>query len=366
MRTRTSILAAVLLGCAIFWFLDGGASGPRPRAAAASRPPALTQTVPAPRPSAIRRGCLPAYRFSGPYTHANLTLYLAHGADAVQGTFLTLQEALEQKKVVVHETGNVSELVIENLSTTEEVFVQSGDIVKGGRQDRVIATDFILPRQSGKMPIASFCVEHGRWSQRGGEAPGHFSSSTEQAPGKELKLAAKQHARQAAVWEEVAKTQGKLARNLSTEVKAPESASSFELTLENRAVRETAEDYVKALSGVLDGKNDAIGFVFAINGTVNNADIYAAHDLFVKLWPKLLKAAAVEAIAERQRGQQCKPVPVEEVRKLVEEPEQATPREKAVTPRVKVLTKETNDHILFETSDGERGGSSVHKSYLKK
>src|SRR5438270_3758961 len=58
-----------------------------------------------------------AYRLSGPYTQDNLTVFLIHGDDQLKGkTFLTLQEALEQKKVIVHETKNVNQLSIENVS----------------------------------------------------------------------------------------------------------------------------------------------------------------------------------------------------------------------------------------------------------
>jgi len=73
------------------------------------------------------------YRVSGPHTHKNLAIFLIHGKSLAEGkTFLTLQEALEQKKVVVYETKDVNELAVENLSN-EDVYVQSGDIVKGGQ-----------------------------------------------------------------------------------------------------------------------------------------------------------------------------------------------------------------------------------------
>src|SRR5258708_4910382 len=76
-----------------------------------------------------------AFKLSGPYTHDNLSIFLIHGEDQLKDkVFLTLQEALAQKKVVVHETKNVNELAIENVSASEEVFVQAGDIVKGGQQ----------------------------------------------------------------------------------------------------------------------------------------------------------------------------------------------------------------------------------------
>src|SRR3984893_3965661 len=102
------------------------------------------------------------YRLEGPFTQGNLTVFLIHGKDRIKGqTFITLQEALAQKKVIGRETRGVNELTIENISG-EEVYVQSGDIVKGGQQDRMMAVDLILPPRSGRVGISAFCVENGR------------------------------------------------------------------------------------------------------------------------------------------------------------------------------------------------------------
>src|SRR6516162_2455658 len=132
------------------------------------------------------------YNFSGPYTHDNLTLFLVHGPGGLKGkNYLTLQEALEQKKAVVHETGDVNELSVENLSSDADVYIQSGDIVKGGKQDRVLHYDLLIAPHSGRVPLASFCVEHGRWHERKGESASYFMSSSSSLPDKELKLAAK-------------------------------------------------------------------------------------------------------------------------------------------------------------------------------
>src|SRR6516225_2342499 len=74
-------------------------------------------------------------KFSGPCIQENLTIFLILGEDRIKGRdFLTLQEAIEQKKIVVHETANVNELAVENISPSQEIFVQSGDLVKGGKQ----------------------------------------------------------------------------------------------------------------------------------------------------------------------------------------------------------------------------------------
>src|SRR6266446_2632977 len=57
------------------------------------------------------------YRLEGPFTQGNLTVFLIHGKDRIKGqTFITLQEALVQKKVIVRETREVNELTIENIS----------------------------------------------------------------------------------------------------------------------------------------------------------------------------------------------------------------------------------------------------------
>src|SRR5256714_11978714 len=126
------------------------------------------------------------YKLEGPFTQGNLTVFLIHGQDKIKGqTFLTLQEALVQRKVIVRETREVNQLSIENVSR-EEVYVQSGDIVKGGQQDRMMAVDLILPPRSCRIPISAFCVENGRWSKRGTEEVTVFNSSANVVAGREL------------------------------------------------------------------------------------------------------------------------------------------------------------------------------------
>ena len=93
----------------------------------------------------------PAYadqnlRVTGPFAHENLAVYFVHGASAGGPVPLTLQEALAKGSVQVIETGRVNELQIENTGG-EQVFVQAGDIVKGGKQDRVLTVSFLLPAE---------------------------------------------------------------------------------------------------------------------------------------------------------------------------------------------------------------------------
>jgi hypothetical protein len=308
----------------------------------------------------------PSYRLSGPYTHQNLTVFLIHGKNQTTKTFLTLQEALAQKKVKVYETKDVNELAIRNLSD-QDIYVQSGDIVRGGEQDRMISMDFIVPPRSGRMPIAAFCVESGRWSKRGNEQAAEFSSSENSVATKELKLAAKSANSQQAVWQNVSVAQEKLSRNIGASVNSSVSASSFELSVENSKVKETSAAYISSLEGILKNKSDVIGYVFAINGKVNSADVYASQALFAKLWPKLLKASAVEAIAElNNHTDNTQPVASETVESFLVESEKPAAAAKEVTQRVRMVTREDDKNVLFETQDRQQKDGWVHRNYIKK
>ncbi len=305
------------------------------------------------------------YRVTGPFTHKNLTIFLIHGTNMIEGrSFLTLQEALEQKKVVVYETKDVNELSIENRSA-QDIYVQAGDIVKGGQQDRVLAVDLIVPPRSGRMPIAAFCVESGRWNKRAGEQAEVFSSAAEVVATKDLKLAAKSAKSQGAVWENVTVAQAKLSENLSTRVNSTVSESSLQLAVENRKVQETAAGYTRELAGVIKGKGDVIGYVFAINDEVNSADVYASSELFKKLWPKLLKANAIEAIAELRKDLKFEPATAESVKGFLAEAENNKASEKEVTARISLLTREDDKNILFETHDRSQK-RWIHRNYIRK
>src|SRR4029079_5509310 len=82
-------------------------------------------------PTPATRPALADCKLSGPYTHGNLAVFLIHGPDKLKDRqFLTLEEGIAKKVLVVHETSNVNELAIEKTGDTD-VYVQSGDIVKG-------------------------------------------------------------------------------------------------------------------------------------------------------------------------------------------------------------------------------------------
>jgi len=304
-------------------------------------------------------------RLSGPYAHDNLSIYLVHGQDRVQKNYLTLAEAIEQRKVVVHETSNVNQLQVENLSG-QDVYIQSGEIVKGGKQDRVLSDDIILPTASGKVDVKAFCVEHGRWTQRGRESVQAFAAAPNAIATPEMKRAVKQAANQSAVWAEVSAAQDRLATTLGAPVKSPASESSYQLTLEAPKIQQMADGFKKELSGLADTHSDALGYVMAVNGKVTGADLYATHALFRKLWPKLLHAAAVEAMAAVKPAGTIVLPRMEDVRAAASAYGARVSAEAQINRRTQGVKADLPRGLVFETRDTEAPAVPLHRSYVAK
>jgi len=318
------------------------------------------------------------YRISGPFVHENLAIYLLHGAADKGAVPLTLAEALARGAVRVSETGNVNQLEIENLGG-EEVFVQSGDIVKGGRQDRVLMVSLMLSPHSGRVPIGSFCVEQGRWSARGKEDAKTFSGSVASLPSREAKLAIKAPANaptvggaqvrslggspQQKVWDSVSSIQSKLADSLGAPVASPRSRSSLQLALESQALKDVQQAYMSALQRAGENEDDVVGYVFAVNGKLNAADVYPSNGLFRKMWAKLLSANATEAIGERTAEAQTPPT-VDAVRAFLAVAERGDKRETDLPESIRLETRSGDTALYFETRRAD--GGWVHRNYLAK
>ena len=111
---------------------------------------------------------------ANPYKFQNLQLYPIRANEVFRAhhrknpKYVTLKDALEKNKVAITEKsagGSVNTLYIENVSR-DTIIVLSGEVVQGGKQDRVIAQDFVLYPRSGKKDVSVFCVEHGRWQTK--------------------------------------------------------------------------------------------------------------------------------------------------------------------------------------------------------
>jgi hypothetical protein len=323
-------------------------------------------------------------RLSGPLVHENLAVYFIHGKSAPGKIPLTLDEALASGVAQVRETGDVNQLEIENRGS-DEVFVQSGDIVKGGRQDRTLMVSLVLPPHSGRVPIASFCVEQGRWTGRGNEDPTKFATASASVPSREMKLSMKAPAvasppvarpgisapalasvdtgrRQQEIWDGVRETQARLNSNLGVQVRSAQSGSSLQLALENDKLVSTQRSYVGALKAAGEAEDDILGYVFAVNGTINSADVYPSNGLFRKMWAKLLDASAIEAISHKDAPRVDTPS-LEAVEAFLATAESGKASEKPLNAGVRLTTRDAPAAFFFETA---RADGWVHRNYLAK
>jgi hypothetical protein len=333
-------------------------------------------------------------RLSGPIVHDNLAIYLVHGAPAGGAVPLTLQEALAKGAVKVRETGSVNALTVENTGT-DEVYVQAGDIVKGGQQDRVLSVDLLLPPRSGAVSIAAFCVEPGRWAARGNEDVKQFSSAGSAMPSHEVKMAMRANAlaatppaaapglpsapkatapmayvggaetaqSQQEIWSTVRKTQDKLSRSVGAPVAAAASPSSLLLSLENEKLKQAQAAYIAALRGAGEADADIVGYVFAINGKINSGDVYASNALFRKMWSKLLSANVTEAIGAKDTAG-ATPPSVKEVEAFLATAATGVTAERAINASVRLATLDGDTALYAETRRPD--GSWVHRNFLAK
>ena len=269
------------------------------------------------------------WRLLDPVIYENISVFpvvSSHNQDT--SSFLTLEEGLSTGEVAVHEQGSetmvrgrdgrpvyiprpttggsVNQLVLINRSR-RPLLLLAGELVSGGKQDRVIGKDRIVPAGGPPLPLDVFCVEHGRWT---GSA--QFAAANTIVHPSVRESAAVDQA-QTKVWDSVrngtnlkAKPAAPPARiaepNIQGAIAGNGRTEAYEKIYESRAVGVSIDDFVdevqrrfaSATSG-LQGER-VVGVVVAYGGDVAWSDIFASGDLFDHYWRKLLRSYAVEAM----------------------------------------------------------------------
>jgi len=258
------------------------------------------------------------------YRYRNLTLITLRGGGQSAGfSILTLDQALERGVLKVAEKGGgqVNSLIIENTGKVP-VFIMAGEVLSGGRQDRVSQHDLLVPAHSGPLAMDAFCVEHGRW---------HGSTSTFQSEGNLVNIGVRQRAsetgEQSAVWSGVdstiaqadraARAAAPAAGGGSAGIQAPTSA--IQDTYRSESLRRTIDPYVEALRNLPNRDSRIRGVVVGIGDRVLAVDLFSDHDLFKALWPKLLRSYALEAVARYDESGSISQGEAREMLKLIPE-----------------------------------------------
>ena len=280
----------------------------------------------------------PDYKVLAPIRHGNLTVFpVVASSSHDTGGFLTLDEGLKSGEVEVTESGSVrgmirrrphdggviqpaypvhdgaqvNRLVLVN-NSKRPLLLLAGEIVTGGKQDRVIGKDRIVPADSDPIDLDVFCVEPGRWV--GSSSKFEFGSINGAMAAPSVRGRAMADKDQAKVWSEV----GKANQTMTVEVQAEapmagrqlSEITSYPKVMQNDQVkskvdavaRPIEQEYESTIKQLRDRK--ALGVVVAVSGEIVWADIFASTSLLEKYWPKLVRSYATEAVVTRAKGAQ--------------------------------------------------------------
>jgi hypothetical protein len=330
-----------------------------------------------------------AFEISNAVVHENLAVYFVHGTGQGNPTPLTLDQAISRGAIRIYDDGPFA---IENVSG-QSVLVQLGDLLKGGLQDQVVGTSFMLPPRSGRVPLDTFCVDPFRSAPRDGERPHRFSTAGE-FPWRMAKLSmlagssdsrAIREIRQSGIWWSIDTLRSRLSDRLGVEMEPPRAAhwpgddvqnvrantvlaarrsswtSSLPLALENRRLVQAQQGYINALNAAAVRGADLIGVVFAINGRVEGAEIYQSTALFRQAWPKLSRAYATEAIASAGSATEVLPSPAT-INNYLTAAQQGQTRDRTAGSDVLLRDNE----IAISSEIAGRDGRWVYRGYLPK
>jgi len=272
-----------------------------------------------------------------PVVYENLSVFpVVGGPGADTSGFITLDEALASGEAVVTEQGGemirrtrdgrpipltypqgggatVNRLVLINRSKRPLVLL-AGEVVSGGKQDRVIAKDRIVAPDAEPLPLDVLCVEQGRWS-----AGSQFASSKLMAHPSVREKAAVDR-KQDEVWSAV--RSGTTARReadpsapaarismeqLETAVASSGSvayAKIYDQSRVGQSVATFAEEMDRRFRRAAKGRT-VVGVVVAYGGEVAWSDLFASEQLFERYWSKLVRSYAVEALTRAGSKEQA-------------------------------------------------------------
>ncbi|OJJ23228.1 hypothetical protein BKI52_02415 [marine bacterium AO1-C] len=198
------------------------------------------------------------------------------------------QYQVQQRNVSGGGSASVNNLFIENTSK-DTLYIMAGEIVQGGKQDRVIAKDMVIPPNSGKINLSVFCVEKGRWrykkSKNRDNFDGYYGVSS-----LALRKVVDTKKKQGEVWKEVERSNGKN--------KVSSGTSAYTEQKKNTKFKGEYSQYLAFFKDKFKGKSDVIGVIVATGNKVVGCDMFASPQLFQTQYKNLLGSYINEAITD--------------------------------------------------------------------
>lgn len=218
-----------------------------------------------------------------PVVYRHLALYpVIRSVPSDAGDFITLDMAQARKCVIIEEKPNASvpTVLVKNVGA-QTIYIMAGEIIVGGKQDRMVSFDIIIPA-GREIEVEVRCVEHGRW--HGSSA--QFSPAG--AVGSKQVRTALQFKTQHDVWDEVEK--------MCEEHDISTSSGTYSALVASGEIDKKSTPFLDAMRKGLQHKN-MTGIIMALNGEIVCADIFMDPDYFELVKEKLLKAYVLDAIS---------------------------------------------------------------------
>ncbi len=177
----------------------------------------------------------------------------------------------------------MSALVVENRGPVH-VLLLAGEILEGGKQNRIVVEDVLVPPRSGPLTLPVYCVEQGRWAGVGKQ---FTTRDTLAAP--KLRARMMERGDQQQVWAEV--------QNYARRAAAPSATGSYQAIPDKPEVQAHQRDVEAGIGAkIAPGAQGAAVFV---GDTLAGLDLFQDGGLFAREWPKLLRASTIEAYGRK-------------------------------------------------------------------
>ncbi len=261
-----------------------------------------------------------------------------------------LSEALGSGELRIAEVdshGNVPTLSAEVIG---EVFVLifGGEVLKGGKQNRVINTSILLtPRSHTVIPVS--CVEQQRWR------PGVFGNGEAFVAGDAVVSPDIRSALDHSVTESSMAGGGFESEQGTVWARIHETISEVGANAHTRAFTDAVEhtaSSVEQYASQIEYPDGAIGLCTTIGGRPKTLHVYSGHDVCKIMWPREVKAAAIDAIRLASRGTKTSDATAETVANFISGADQGTWAD------VDSIGFGTSKRSTFNT-DSVRGSASV-------
>ena len=211
---------------------------------------------------------------------ALLVFWLHGGIPAPYLPISTLEEARSRGDLLIteREQATVPDLIVDNRGKTD-VLLLAGEIPVGGKQNRIVTEDILLPPLSGPRSIGVYCVEQGRWDGRSTSfsTKGGFAA-------KDLRSRVMERADQGKVWDEVRKYSGRVGAASPTE--------SYQAIHDKAEVKAHQQEVERSIDHRVAPQ--AVGAAVFVGEKFSGLDLFQDPGLFARQWPKLLRAHAIE------------------------------------------------------------------------